>query len=153
MGRESEVINVEFTTRVSVRASVATPQHTFASKVIPAAATRLDRWALGRIQESVASAPLRFALWDGFELPSSAGPPIATIVFKNRRALSSWVWDSELNFGETYVFGAVEVHGDLLATLEATSVPGHQPPRLVVVAGMHDVQAAKENVHRHYNLT
>ena len=94
-----------------MRASVATPHHTFTGKVIPAASLPLDRWALGRLQESVASAPLRFALWDGFELPSIAGPPIATIVFKNRRALSSWVWDSELNFGETYMCGAVEIHG------------------------------------------
>ena len=102
-----------------MRGSVATTDRTFTDEVIPAASTRLDRWALRRIQASVASAPLRFELWDGFELPSPAGPPIATIVFKNRRALTSWVWDSELNFGETYMFGAVEIRGDLLDTLEA----------------------------------
>ena len=138
----------------SVRAAVATPHPAFTSKVIPAASTRLDRWALGRIQESVASAPLRFALWDGFELPSSAGPPIATIVFKNRRALSSWVWDSELYFGETYMAGAVEIRGDLLATLEAIyrafGASRHRPWWLW--QDSHDLQAAKDNVHRHYDL-
>ena len=137
-----------------MRGSAATTDRTFTDEVIPAASTRLDRWALGRIQASVASAPLRFVLWDGFELPSPVGPPIATIVFKNRRALTSWVWDSELNFGETYMFGAVEIHGDLLATLEAiyrafgTSKARHW----WLWQESHDVQAAKENVHRHYDL-
>ena len=137
-----------------MRGSAATTDRTFTDEVIPAASTRLDRWALGRIRASVASAPLRFVLWDGFELPSPAGPPIATIVFKNRRALTSWVWDSELNFGETYMFGAVEIHGDLLATLEAiyrafgTSKARHW----WLWQESHDVQAAKENVHRHYDL-
>lgn len=137
-----------------MRASIATRHHTFSSTVVPAASTGLDRWALGRIQESIASAPLRFALWDGFELPSHAGPPIATIVFKNRRALSSWVWDSQLNFGETYMFGAVEIHGDLLATLEAIyRAFGTSKPRpWWLWQESHDVQAAKENVHRHYDL-
>ena len=37
--------------------------------------TPLDRWALRRIQQTVASAPIRFVLWDGFELPATAGPP------------------------------------------------------------------------------
>jgi cyclopropane-fatty-acyl-phospholipid synthase len=137
-----------------VRAGIATPQDNLSSKVIPAASTRLDRWALGRIKESVASAPLRFALWDGFELPSSAGPPIGTIVFRNRRALSSWVWDSELHFGETYMLGAVEIQGDLLATLEAiyrAFGATHRRPWWLWQES-HDVQAAKENVHRHYDL-
>ena len=54
----------------------------YSSKAAPLASTRLDRWALRRIQRFVRSAPIRFALWDGFELPSPAGPPVATIVFQ-----------------------------------------------------------------------
>jgi len=136
-----------------LRASVATPQHRAFRKVNPTASTRLDRWALARIQESVASAPLRFALWDGFELVSTAGPPIATILFKNRRALSSWVWDSELHFGETYMRGAVEIHGDLLATLEAIyRAFGASQRRPWLRHESHNVQEAKDNVHRHYDL-
>ena len=43
--------------------------------------------------------------------------PIATIVMKNRRALFGWVADAELNFGEAYMFGAVDIRGDLVALL------------------------------------
>ena len=37
---------------------------------------------------------------------------IGTIRFKNRLALWSWVWDPELNFGEAYMSGSVEIGGD-----------------------------------------
>lgn len=116
----------------------------------------VDRWALGRIQQSVASAPLRFALWDGFEVSSKAEPPVATIAFQNRRALFSWVWDPDLNFGEAYMSGAVEIHGNLVMTLEAVyralaeSAP--RPRQWWLWQESHDVRVAKENVHQHYDL-
>ena len=64
----------------------------FSNGLDSAASSRLDRWALARIQQSVASAPLRFLLWDGYELAPRTGAPVATIVFRNRRALFSWGW-------------------------------------------------------------
>jgi len=136
-----------------VRANVATGPQTFSNEVFPAVSTSVDRWALARIQQTVLSAPLRFVLWDGFELPSQAGPPIATVVVKNRRALFGWVWNPELNFGEAYMFGAVEIQGDLLGMLEAVyralakrRRPWCQPQP------SNTVHAARENVHHHYDL-
>ena len=87
--------------------------------VTPVASTTLDHWALGSIQRSVASAPIRWMLWDGFELPSVTSPAVGTIRFKSRVALWSWVWDPELNLGETYMSGSVAIDGSLLALLEA----------------------------------
>src|SRR5947209_7838485 len=97
--------------------SHAFPVPGFARRAAPAASTALDRWALGRIQQGVAGARLRLALWDGFEL-SATRDPVATISFRNRRALFSWVWNPELNFGEAYMFGAVDIDGDLVKLLE-----------------------------------
>jgi cyclopropane-fatty-acyl-phospholipid synthase len=127
---------------------------TFSSEVAPAASSALDRWALARIQRPVASAPVRFALWDGFELPSGPGQPVGTILFKNRRALFSWLWDPELNFGEAYMFGAVEFRGDLVALLiEIYRALGIAPSRSWWLRQRsNDVRAARENVHRHYDL-
>jgi cyclopropane-fatty-acyl-phospholipid synthase len=121
---------------------------------VPAASTWLDRWALGRIRARVTSAPIRFALWDGFELLPDGLTPVGTIVFKNRRALLSWVWDPDLNFGETYMFGAVEIRGDLVATLEAAyRALGDASPRpWWLWPSSNDVDAARENVHHHYDL-
>jgi cyclopropane-fatty-acyl-phospholipid synthase len=132
----------------------AFPVPTFSSQTAPLASTPLDRWALARIRSTVASARLRFLLWDGFESPSEAGTPVGTIVFKNRRALMGWVWDPDLNLGEAYMFGAVEFRGDLTAMLvEIYRALGRATPRSWWLwQRSNDVDAARENVHRHYDL-
>jgi cyclopropane-fatty-acyl-phospholipid synthase len=127
---------------------------TFSSETAPRASTFVERWALARIQRSVAFARIRFMLWDGFEVPSIAGTPVGTIVFKNRRAVFSWVWDPDLNFGEAYMFGAVELRGDLVAMLsEIYRALGKSTPRpWWLWQRSNDQHAARENVHRHYDL-
>jgi cyclopropane-fatty-acyl-phospholipid synthase len=117
--------------------------------------TRLDRKALERIQRTVGSAPIRFVLWDGFELPSMAGPPVASILFKNRSALFGWVWDPELNFGEAYMSGAVEIQGDLFELLEAIYrawPANHRRRAWWLWQKSNHARAARENVHHHYDL-
>ena len=118
------------------------------------ASTWLDRWAVARIQQTVAAAPIRFVLWDGFELPSTAGPAVATIRFRNRSALFGWVRDPDMNFGEAYMCGAVEVRGDLLALLEAIYRTFRPPTRRPwwLWQRSNDARAARDNVHRHYDL-
>ena len=132
----------------------AFPVPTFSSQTAPLVSTPLDRWALAQIRRTVASARLRFLLWDGFESRSAAGTPVGTIVFKNRRALLSWVWDPDLNLGEAYMFGAVEFRGDLVAMLvEIYRALGRATPRSWWLwQRSNDVDAARENVHRHYDL-
>jgi cyclopropane-fatty-acyl-phospholipid synthase len=113
----------------------------------------MDRWALQRIRKTVVAAPLRFKLWDGYELPSAAGPPVATVIFKNRHALFSWIWDPDLNFGEAYMFGAVEIQGDLVRMLEVTyEALGMTPRPWRLWQSSNDVAASRENVHQHYDL-
>ena len=136
-----------------MRESVATGPTTFSSVTVAAKSTRLDRWALGQIQQAVAAAPLRFVLWDGYELPSTAGPAVATIILKNRRALFSWVWDPDLNFGEAYMFGAVEIQGDLVGALEAIYRASVVRPKIWHVwQPANSLGAARQNVHHHYDL-
>jgi cyclopropane-fatty-acyl-phospholipid synthase len=136
-----------------MKSGAVTSHRTFSSEAVQAGSTWLDHWALARIQQSVESAPIRFVLWDGFALDSIAGPPIASILFRNRRALFSWVWDPDLNFGEAYMFGAVEIQGNLVALLEAVyRALGSSGPRPRFWQRANDVRASRENVHRHYDL-
>jgi len=132
----------------------AFPATTFSGGSTPFRSTALDRWALHRIQIGVAPAPIRFVLWDGFELPSQAGPPVATIIIKNRRALSGWVLDPELNFGEAYMSGAVDIRGDLVRLLEEVyrAMTNTTRRSCWLWQGSNDVTAARENVHHHYDL-
>jgi cyclopropane-fatty-acyl-phospholipid synthase len=124
----------------------------FSSEAAPVPSTAIDRWALRRIRRAIQGAPLRFVLWDGFELPSAAGPPIASIAVRNRRALFRWLWDPDVNFGDAYMFGAIEVHGDLTATLEAVYRASADPGRRAWWQSANDLDTARENVHHHYDL-
>ena len=132
--------------------AVAAPA--FSGREAPVPSTMLDRWALRRIQQNVALAAVRFRLWDGFELSPRNGPAVATIVIKNRPALLSWVWDPELNFGEAYMFGAVEVRGDLVKLLEEVyrAMPDARPRAWWMRGHSNGVSVARENVHCHYDL-
>jgi cyclopropane-fatty-acyl-phospholipid synthase len=118
------------------------------------ASTPLDRWALRQIQRLVEAVPIRFVLWDGFELlPLHDHPTIATIRFNTRAALAGWVWDPELNFGEAYMTGTVEIRGDLSALVEGiyrTFGPGRR--RWWHRGASNTLRASKENVERHYDL-
>jgi cyclopropane-fatty-acyl-phospholipid synthase len=132
----------------------AFPVSTFSDEIAPVASSPPDRWALARIQGTVASARVRFMLWDGFEVSSPSGDTaVGTIVFRNRRALFSWLWNPDLNFGEAYMFGAVELRGDLVAILvEIYCALGRSSPQPWWWQRSNDVDAARENVHRHYDL-
>jgi cyclopropane-fatty-acyl-phospholipid synthase len=137
-----------------VKESVVTGPQALSKDIVHSTSTRIDRWALSCIQRTVESAPLRFMLWDGFELTPKTGGSVATIVFKNRRALFSWVRDPQLNFGEAYMFGAVEIHGDLVALLEAVyrAFRPWKPRPWWLWPESNSVPSAKENVHHHYDL-
>jgi cyclopropane-fatty-acyl-phospholipid synthase len=115
--------------------------------------TTLDRWALARIQRSVRTAPIRFVLWDGFELQPAA-QPVATIAFTTRAALWGWMWNPDLNFGEAYMWGGVEIRGDLEALLEAIYRASAPPKQAVwrLWQKANDAHASRQNVHHHYDL-
>ncbi len=119
------------------------------------ASRAVDRWAVRRIQQAVASAPLRFVLWDGFSVGPSTGSVLGTIVIKTRPALYRWLADPELYFGEEYMAGNVDVWGDLVAVLEHVyqalpePAPRDRPWRRARTNGL---RAARDNVHHHYDL-
>jgi cyclopropane-fatty-acyl-phospholipid synthase len=121
----------------------------------PLQSTKLDRWALERIQQTVRTAPIRFLLWDGFELPPAGGvPAVATIVFRTRAALLKWMWNPELQFGETYMAGAVEIRGDLLKLLDEIYLTwsGSTGSPRSLWQRANDAFTARANVHHHYDL-
>jgi len=136
-----------------MKPGAVTSHPTFSSDTVCVSSRAVDRWALARIRDSVATAPIRFVLWDGFALePDSA--PIGSITFKNRQALFSWVRNPDLNFGEAYMFGAVEIQGNLVSVLEAVyrALPERDDRWRRMCQGANDRRASRENVHRHYDL-
>lgn len=130
------------------------PAPGYQAHVASSESSAFDRWAVHRLRAGLPGAAIRFRLWDGFEVPPPARRPVATVLIKNRRALLAWLWNPELNFGEAYMSGAIDVDGDLEEMLEeayrAMPVPAWSPADAGASASSRG--AARANVHHHYDL-
>lgn len=119
-------------------------------------ATALDRWMLAPLQRQLERGSVRIVLWDGTSLYDSAEPPIATIDIGDRGMLMDLLRHRELAFGEGYTNGRLEVHGDLVALVEA--IYRTFPPR---AAGWlsrlstwrrNTLDRSRHDIHHHYDL-
>ncbi len=79
--------------------------------------TGLDRWLVRRIAEKAGEPDVALALWDGDDAYRPPGACRGRIVFHDRGALLSVVFDSELGFGDAFSAGRIEIAGDLVDVL------------------------------------
>jgi cyclopropane-fatty-acyl-phospholipid synthase len=80
---------------------------------------------------------------------------VATITVKNRVALLGWLRRPDLDFGEAYMSGAIEIDGDLLAALEAVyraPAAAWKSTQWWPSRSSNGLRRAKDNVHHHYDL-
>jgi len=118
-----------------------------------------DRWALAYIRYELGGAPVVIRLWNDQSVALSDEPPVASVLIRDRRTLAGLVFRSELEFGEAYTDGRVEVQGDLTQLFDATNraVASHarrrswrtRLARAVTGASPSD---ARRNIHQHYDL-
>lgn len=118
-----------------------------------------DRWALARLRQKIAGAPVVVRLWNGLSVDLGDGPPVASVLIADRRTLLGLILRPELEFGEAYTDARIEVQGDLTQLFDATNraVAAHPKPRVwrtrlaraVVGASPSD---ARRNIHQHYDL-
>jgi len=73
-----------------------------------------------------------FRLWDGTEVKLGTGEPVGTAVIKSADAFVRLIRDpSPYNFAEAYVESAIDLEGDLFATMDvANAVEGIQLTKL-----------------------
>ena len=122
----------------------------------PPVAERLDGVLLRRLAARLRFAPLRYALGRS-TVAASTGPPVATLRFRDRRALVGLLLDPEVSFGDAYADGRIEIEGDLVAAVEAAYRALEAGARPGVLARLgtwrrHSLPRARRNVHRHYDL-
>ena len=117
---------------------------------------RLDGFLLRRLAARMGFAPLRYALGRStFAAP--VGPPVATLRFRDRRALVGLLLDPEVHFGDAYAEGRIEIEGDLVAAIEtayrALDAGGRENPLARLGTWRrHSLPRARTNVHHHYDL-
>ena len=122
-------------------------------------AQAFDRWLLALLHKCLGDAPVRLVLWDGTDhLPPAH--PVATLHVRDRKTLVGVLLDPDLNFGEAYAAGRIEVQGDLVALNQAvfralqhrgyTAVPWAR--HLSLPLGRNTLRRSRHDIHHHYDL-
>jgi len=124
--------------------------------------SRIDRWLLQRLHDSLGGPPIRLMLENGAEVSSTGDVPVATIVIRNRSTLFDLIRDPEGGFGEAYSGGRITVEGSLVAALEAAyrsmadsdskSWYAKIVSRFLGYMQRNSVRGARKNIHAHYDL-
>ncbi|PYQ54738.1 MAG: cyclopropane-fatty-acyl-phospholipid synthase [Acidobacteria bacterium] len=139
-----------------VRSISALADERRASRPSSRAATRFDRWILGRMRERLRGIPLRVTLWDGTTLGLADVPEAAEVIVKDRRTLMALVRDPPVAFGDAYAGGRLAVRGDLVRLLEAIYRHWEGTPASLKRETRrwrpNDLRRARENIHYHYDI-
>jgi cyclopropane-fatty-acyl-phospholipid synthase len=107
--------------------------------------------------------PLHVTLWNGAEIVTAPGRPVARVHIRDRRTLFRMFLDPELGFGDGYSEGRIEVEGDFVAFLGEVCrrPPTSAPMRLLKrrLAGWlfarpraNSLDGSRENIAHHYDI-
>lgn len=121
----------------------------------------LDRYLVRQIAAFAGGAPVTLALWDGQEFASPGARSIARLLIRDRGALWALCLNPDLNFGDLYSVGRIEVEGDLTRFLETIYTGISDTPAPVALTLLrrylnrprHNTLArSREHIHHHYDL-
>ena len=82
--------------------------------------TPLDRWLGAKLQSSIARSGVGVELWDGTSF-RPASPHIGDLLIRDRRALTAVLLNPDLQYGEMYSAGRIDVRGDFPRVVDAIS--------------------------------
>ena len=116
----------------------------------------LHRRLAAILQRQLAPAAVRVELWNGSS-PYDGPAPVGTLVVHDGRTLRGLLVNGQLQFGECYMRGTLEVHGPLEPVIEAISWEYTTPTwrerlALHLATPRNSVNRARQNVHHHYDL-
>ena len=123
----------------------------------------VERQLAHHLLRAIGCPPIQLVLCSGEEIAVSDAPPVARVVFRDHATFWKVLLDPNLQFGDAYSDGRLEVEGDLVAFLEAVyrarataAAPGSLLPA-ALLRGLHRARAntpseAKNNIHHHYDI-
>jgi cyclopropane-fatty-acyl-phospholipid synthase len=127
-----------------------------------ARANFLDRFMAHRLLAMIGAPHIRLRLWDGAEFPAGQNPARPLVWFKDRKAFYTALRRPELNWGDLYGAGRIEVEGDLPTLLERVylGLERDRPQRrlsktLALLQGQrrrNTRRRAADNIHYHYDI-
>jgi len=117
----------------------------------------LDRSLASALQSTIADAGIGVELWNGVTT-TPPGTCLGALVIRDRRALFGLLLDPDVQFGELYSEGRVDVRGDFGEVIESLS-RNARTERLslrerwgLLTEHAAGLRAARRNIHRHYDI-
>jgi len=120
-----------------------------------------DHGWLRKLLDLVEFPPVCLVLWNGHEVSPSSAPPVARMVVRDRYALFRLIANPELEFGELYSAGRVDIEGSLLEVVEALyrarPTTRRRGMRHAVLNWLNrprpnSLMHARQNIHHHYDI-
>ncbi len=128
----------------------------------PGPVSASDRWLARKLLTALGRPPLAIALWNGEEIRTCAGRPIARALLRDRGALYRLAVNPALHFGDLYSVGRIDVEGDLVEFIEASYRAYDNPDHLKLLKKLQDrvlnrprantLTGSRANIHHHYDL-
>jgi cyclopropane-fatty-acyl-phospholipid synthase len=118
----------------------------------------LDRLLLRAVQKAAGPASVRIGIGTPNKTVAALPSPIPTVWTKDRSALLALARNPQLNFGDLYSEGKVEVEGDLVDLIEkAYQAPVSFSARLystcLQLLQSNSLRGSQRNIHHHYDLS
>src|SRR5512134_728665 len=123
---------------------------------------KTERWLARRVLEMAGNPPIAFVLWDGTEITTGQQPVIGRLLIRDRRALRKLAINPDLELGELYSAGRIDVEGDLAQILEIAyraQAAAHTSSTMVLGLlpalsrrSRNTLSRARENIQHHYDI-
>ena len=117
----------------------------------------IDRALASALQATISGAGVGVELWNGVKT-APAGIVRGSLLVRDRRALAGLLLDPDLQFGELYSEGRLDIRGDFGDVLDALS-HNTRGGRLslrerwaLLTERAEGLRAARRNIHRHYDI-
>jgi cyclopropane-fatty-acyl-phospholipid synthase len=119
-----------------------------------------SRWLIARLWSLIEGIPVSITLWDGTYLHGGIQPTIVHIIIHDRLALFKILINPELNVGEAYKNGKIDIEGNLVALLTlysnrtADSHPSawHRIRKRLLDLRADTLPRARSYIHHHYDI-
>ncbi|MGE5322104.1 MAG: class I SAM-dependent methyltransferase [Actinomycetota bacterium] len=117
-----------------------------------------DRVLFSAVQKAVGPAPVRLAMGLPRNNIASVPSAVPTIWIKDRSTLLALVRNPQINFGDLYGDGRIEIEGDIVDVIERlyqipVSLSASLYSRWLSWLESNSLRGSRHNIHRHYDIS
>lgn len=122
----------------------------------------LEGRLISRLLEAFGNPRIGFVLWNGERIANADVPPVATLHLSDRTTLLRLLADPDVQFGEAYSAGKIDVEGDFLRMLEQLYHGAAVGAGSVAIARRlaswrhrrrrNTLDGSRLNIHHHYDI-